>query len=584
MNHRFLPLRPHWFAAVAAMMLIDTASANTTPSTLGMPAGTADFAIGNVIAHGADGIVRTIAKGDVIRSGDRISTQGGRLQIRFTDGAYVSLLPQTEFRVHDYRYDGQADGTETGFYSIVRGTIRIVTGAIGRVNRARFQINTPTATIGVRGTGGIIEVEEDGATRLTGTSGIWTLANFAGMLTVPAGSIAVTSVDRTAPPRLTTRSATSAVIAAGSTANMNASEAQPAQSDEGAPTSTTPQMTVLGNGAGSSSNATGDSAPNSARQASPGPVVALIAPGTVDLTTTVPGGSTSVTSVTSAPTPTPTPSTGAVGAGSGGFVSIATSLSAGTMAATYAYGFEERTGNTLRINRAADTTAATSVDFAPAGQVVRIGGMSVPSAGIAGNAREVGNDGVVGWGRWLRDVSGIGSTGVIDSGQGQGLHYVVGAPTIDMPTANPGARAFTNFVLSAGGATAPTIAGTSLPAGSLTAAAMSVDFVSRRIGVDLTTTFSGFGVRMTTTGGTANPLASGVTYSAGSAVFRGDFGSVTVSGAPPANFCPTGCTGGVQGFFAGSQAARAAMTYQASTPGTAGAPAVQGAAVFTRAQ
>jgi hypothetical protein len=66
--------------------------------------------------------------------------------------------------------------------------MRTVTGLIGRVNRNRYQITTPTATVGIRGTGGRIEVLNDGSTLIAGTSGIWTLSNPSGTLDIPAGT------------------------------------------------------------------------------------------------------------------------------------------------------------------------------------------------------------------------------------------------------------------------------------------------------------------------------------------------------------------------------------------------------------
>jgi hypothetical protein len=73
-------------------------------------------------------------------------------------------------------------------FGLVRGALRTVTGAIGRVNRGAYQIQTPTATIGIRGTGGLIQVLGDGTTRVISSSGIWTLTNPAGTLSLPAGT------------------------------------------------------------------------------------------------------------------------------------------------------------------------------------------------------------------------------------------------------------------------------------------------------------------------------------------------------------------------------------------------------------
>ena len=125
--------------------------------------------------------------GTELDNGDTVRTADGRAQIRFTDGAYVSLQPNTEFAIKDYRYDGRNDGSERGFFALAKGAMRTVTGFVGRVNRNRYQITTPTATVGIRGTGGVIQVLNDGSTLVIGTSGIWSLTNPAGSIDVPAG-------------------------------------------------------------------------------------------------------------------------------------------------------------------------------------------------------------------------------------------------------------------------------------------------------------------------------------------------------------------------------------------------------------
>jgi hypothetical protein len=81
--------------------------------------------------------------------------------------------------------------------------MRTVTGLIGRTNRDRYQVATPTATVGIRGTGGLIQILDDGATLVQGTSGIWFLANPAGSINVPAGVSGISPADPGQPPKET---------------------------------------------------------------------------------------------------------------------------------------------------------------------------------------------------------------------------------------------------------------------------------------------------------------------------------------------------------------------------------------------
>ena len=139
-----------WVLPVASLLVcLGAATVVFAQST----AGRVDFAIGGVSATVGSGVPRFLAKGALIFSGDTINTDGtGRAQIRFTDGAYVSLQPQTQFRVDEYRYGGAADGQEKGFFSLLKGGLRTITGVIGHTNRDSYQVQTPVATIGIRGT------------------------------------------------------------------------------------------------------------------------------------------------------------------------------------------------------------------------------------------------------------------------------------------------------------------------------------------------------------------------------------------------------------------------------------------------
>lgn len=116
------------------------------------PAARVDFAIGNVVAQGPDGARRSLVRGAQLASGETVLTNDGRAQMRFTDGAIVSLKPDSEFRIDDYRYNGRPDGEERGFFSLLKGGLRTITGLVGRNDHSKYQVRTVVATIGIRGT------------------------------------------------------------------------------------------------------------------------------------------------------------------------------------------------------------------------------------------------------------------------------------------------------------------------------------------------------------------------------------------------------------------------------------------------
>jgi len=118
----------------------------------GAPAARVDFAIGDVAAVNKAGQSRPVAKGAEIEEGETVNTNSGRAQLRFSDGAYMSLQPQSAFRIDQYRYEGKQDGSEKTFLSLLKGGLRTVTGLVGRTNRKNYQVATTVATIGIRGT------------------------------------------------------------------------------------------------------------------------------------------------------------------------------------------------------------------------------------------------------------------------------------------------------------------------------------------------------------------------------------------------------------------------------------------------
>lgn len=73
--------------------------------------------------------------------------------LAMTDGASITMRPDSELKFDNYKYlpDGEAK-QNSALLSLVKGAMRSITGYIGQTHRAGYQIKTPTATIGIRGT------------------------------------------------------------------------------------------------------------------------------------------------------------------------------------------------------------------------------------------------------------------------------------------------------------------------------------------------------------------------------------------------------------------------------------------------
>lgn len=142
----------HDKAGVRIRLLVAALLLGGACSAMASGGGRIDFAVGEVDIAPASGVVRKADKGGRVVSGETVRTRAGRAQLRFDDGAIVSLQPHTEFRVDQYQFSGTQDGTERGFFSLLKGGLRTLTGLIGRSNRDSYKVTTSVATIGIRGT------------------------------------------------------------------------------------------------------------------------------------------------------------------------------------------------------------------------------------------------------------------------------------------------------------------------------------------------------------------------------------------------------------------------------------------------
>lgn len=143
--------RPSWRMAWFALLMLCCSVAFAADALLLLVSGEVHVQRG----EGAQAALRPLTRGDELRPGDIIITgDNGRVQIRFSDGSLVSLQPRSRFRIDVYRFDKDS---QRGFFSLLHGSLRTITGLIGKGNPNDYLMRTPTATIGVRGTDFLVE-------------------------------------------------------------------------------------------------------------------------------------------------------------------------------------------------------------------------------------------------------------------------------------------------------------------------------------------------------------------------------------------------------------------------------------------
>lgn len=141
-ERRLFPAAAAWLTALLLMAMATIAVAVE-------PAGRVIFSSGDVTAVDSRGVERALARDDVIHPGDTVRTAAqSMVDLRMSDDALVSLDPESRFAVE--RYD--RNGTGRAVMRFLAGALRTITGAIGKQEQDTYQMHTPVATIGVRGT------------------------------------------------------------------------------------------------------------------------------------------------------------------------------------------------------------------------------------------------------------------------------------------------------------------------------------------------------------------------------------------------------------------------------------------------
>ncbi len=164
-------------------------------------AGIAQFTSGEVNVRRGAALI-PLSKGRDIESGDAIVTgTGGRAQLRFSDGGIVSLQPDTQFVINKY-VDANDPKQDSYLVDFLRGSMRTITGLIGKRNRENYKVQTTTATVGIRGSGFSASYNPDGTMSISTELDEIEVCTKGGCVRLTAGESALV-VNNDAPPTRT---------------------------------------------------------------------------------------------------------------------------------------------------------------------------------------------------------------------------------------------------------------------------------------------------------------------------------------------------------------------------------------------
>ena len=93
---------------------------------------------------------------------DAIKTTAGKVGIQFQDNTQVQVNENSKLVIDEFVYDPKNKDAGKLALNMASGTVRYASGAIAKNNPGKVAINTPTATIAVRGTDFTATVDELG--------------------------------------------------------------------------------------------------------------------------------------------------------------------------------------------------------------------------------------------------------------------------------------------------------------------------------------------------------------------------------------------------------------------------------------
>ena len=173
-----------WSKQVLALFLVcGFLFSNTSFASIGKVI----YEYGDNYALDFDGNRRGLKKGATIEEGDTLVTGSGRMQVRLIDGGLISVYPNSEYKIEKFKFSAASSAslseaqsnkennagfdpinsdsinsdliklkeskTDRGFFNLLKGAARQVTGVLGRKYNDNFKFKTTIATVGIRGTG-----------------------------------------------------------------------------------------------------------------------------------------------------------------------------------------------------------------------------------------------------------------------------------------------------------------------------------------------------------------------------------------------------------------------------------------------
>ncbi|HEY0666440.1 MAG TPA: FecR domain-containing protein [Gallionella sp.] len=161
MNNWFRFNLPALFCVLAISFpaFAEQATVEMSGSSVEDAVGIVKTARGSVMVERGSGI-QVLSVGSRVYQDDRIFTGAlSSVGVTFKDDMRISLGASSSFRITRFAYN---PSTQEGSFlgTVLKGSLRFVTGLLGKVKPESVAVYTPSTTIGIRGTDFIVTVEE----------------------------------------------------------------------------------------------------------------------------------------------------------------------------------------------------------------------------------------------------------------------------------------------------------------------------------------------------------------------------------------------------------------------------------------
>lgn len=155
-NAQIVPARP----AVQDLAAKPIGKVVTASGSVTIERETAVVVQANVSPQGARAKV-----GELVYQGDIVQTGAdGRVGINFSDGTSFNLTSNARMALTEFVYDPNGQSNST-LISLTKGTFTFVAGNIAKTGE--MKVDTPVATMGIRGTTSHVEVLDDGTVKFS---------------------------------------------------------------------------------------------------------------------------------------------------------------------------------------------------------------------------------------------------------------------------------------------------------------------------------------------------------------------------------------------------------------------------------